>query len=177
MQKHIFLIGPGAIGKTTLAKMLAKKLDVLDVHVDEEFIKRIGHIRKYIKKYSYDEYYASNSKLFYKLISENKTRRCVFAVTPGLLIRGPEKIRKKNIEQINKGLSILLVPFKGLKKSSELLFEREWNRGWYDDKDNLMKKVRREFKAYANLGDIKIYVGNDSKEKNLNKIIKKYENI
>jgi len=56
-------------------------------------------------------------------------------------------------------------------------FEREWNRGWYDDKDNLMKKVRREFKAYANLGDIKIYVGNDSKEKNLNKIIKKYENI
>jgi len=40
-----------------------------------------------------------------------------------------------------------------------------------------MKKVRREFKAYANLGDIKIYVGNDSKEKNLNKIIKKYENI
>lgn len=56
-------------------------------------------------------------------------------------------------------------------------FEREWNRGWYDDKDNLRKKVRKEFKAYANLGDIKIYVGDDSKEKNLNKIIKKYENI
>jgi shikimate kinase len=125
MKKHIFLIGPGSVGKTTLTKMLDKKLDILDVHIDEEFIKRIGHIRRYIKKYGYGKYYESNTKLFYELLAENKKKRCIVAVTPGLLIRGPDKIRNKNIKKVNNGLSILLVPFRGIKKSAELLLERE----------------------------------------------------
>jgi ribosomal protein L30E len=40
-----------------------------------------------------------------------------------------------------------------------------------------LKKIKSDVKGYSKLGDIKIYAGKDSKEKNLNKIIKKYENI
>lgn len=173
MQKHIFLIGPGAVGKTTYSKLLAKKLKIKAIDLDDEFIKEIGHIRKYCHKYGYEKYHALNSKLFYKLLAENRKTRCIFAISPGALMRGITKIKNKNIDKINKnGISILLMPSKNFKDSVKIIFNREQKRHWYKDQNALLKKIKSDVKNYRVLGDIKIYTEYNTIGKNIDQIIK-----
>ena len=129
MKKHIFLIGPGASGKTTYGKLLAEKLHLRVFDIDEELTKSVGPIKEYCNKHGYEKYHAANSNIFYKLLLKNKKDRCIFVISPGMLVRGLEKLRNKNIDKINKnGIAILLMPVKGFRESVNTLFKREKKR-------------------------------------------------
>ncbi len=170
MKKHIFLIGPGAVGKTTYGEWLGKELGMRTIDIDVELTKKVGYIKDYCDKNGYEKYHAANSNLFYKLLSENKKKSCVFVISPGMLTRGLEKLRNKNIDKINKnGVSICLMPSKNFKKSVDILFEREKKRSWYKDQNALLKKIKSDIRSYRNLGDIKVYTESDLRKKDLNK--------
>jgi shikimate kinase len=174
MQKHIFLIGPGATGKTTFGKLLAQKLKIKFVDIDAELASIVGSIKEYCEKYGYEKYHMTNSYLFYKLLLENRKNKCIFTISPGMLMRGMEKIKNKNINKVNKnGISVLLMPSRSIRDSINIIFKREKRRNWHKDKDALLKKIKSDVRNYSNLGDIKIYTNYDTKKNNIEKIIKK----
>jgi shikimate kinase len=51
--KHIFLIGPGGVGKTTIGRLFAPLLNLQFIDLDEEFCTRIGSVRSHLDRYGY----------------------------------------------------------------------------------------------------------------------------
>ena len=61
MNGHVFLIGPGGVGKTSSGPYLAKLVEREFIDLDEIFMSRVGHIGQYIEKFGYAQYVRENS--------------------------------------------------------------------------------------------------------------------
>ena len=60
----IRLVGPGGAGKTTAGILLAQRLGVTFVDLDEEFIARVGDISAYLDVHGYDAYAERNVDVY-----------------------------------------------------------------------------------------------------------------
>ncbi len=90
-EKHVFLIGPGGVGKTTLGPLLAPLTDATFVDLDEQFCERIAPIRHFLDEHGYAAYIRENASLFRILLEEAKPRsRRVFALSSGFLATNVE---------------------------------------------------------------------------------------
>jgi shikimate kinase len=157
MQKNIFFIGPASVGKTTIGKLLAKKIGYSFVDIDKEFCERIELIPKYIKTNGYAGYSEANSLLTDTLIQENPTST-VFATPSGFLVHedSPHLI-DKHLETIRKGISILLLPSDNPTEGVEVVVQRQLNR-WNDThEESERNRFLERFEKYKNYGDIKIF--------------------
>jgi shikimate kinase len=52
----IRLIGPGGAGKSTIGALLAERLEIAFVDLDQHLAGRVGDISEYIGRYGYDVY-------------------------------------------------------------------------------------------------------------------------
>lgn len=64
------LIGPGGGGKSSTGLILAERLGVSFVDLDQYFIKRAGDISAFIGKYGYGEYARENVEAYCSLLRE-----------------------------------------------------------------------------------------------------------
>jgi shikimate kinase len=157
MKKNIFMIGPASVGKSTVGRLLAKKIDYHFVDIDLEFCRQIKLVPDYMKEFGYGSYCEANSKLADKLIKENPART-VFATPAGYLVHETApQVAKKNIRAISEGISVLLLPSEDPIRGVHEIVRRQLLR-WDDAEEN---KEREKFLArsgkYKNYGDIKIY--------------------
>lgn len=65
----IHLIGPGGAGKSTIGALLADRLDVRFVDLDEQFAGRIGDISDYIGRHGSEAYARENIEGYCSLFS------------------------------------------------------------------------------------------------------------
>lgn len=98
---NIALIGFRGTGKTTIAKLLAKKLDKKLVSTDEEIIKKTKiSISKFVKKYGWDKFRETESDVI-EYISDFD--ECVFDTGGGIVMRN------ENITNLKKNSLIVLL--------------------------------------------------------------------
>jgi shikimate kinase len=155
--KNIFFVGPASVGKSTVGKLLAEKLDYVFVDIDQEFRERIALIPDYVKSKGYVEYCEANSILTDKLIEENR-ERTVFATPSGFLVHdySPHLI-EKHLNILKNYVSILLLPHRNPHEAVDLMIQRQRDR-WGDVKPEIERtRFLERFEKYKNYGDIQIY--------------------
>jgi shikimate kinase len=80
----IRLIGPGGAGKSTIGALLAERLDVPFVDLDQQFACRAGDISEYIGRHGYDAYARENVETYCSL-SRGGIRPGVVALSSGFM--------------------------------------------------------------------------------------------
>src|SRR5688572_10868949 len=81
---RIRLIGPGGAGKSTLGVLLAERLEVAFVDLDQHLAGRVGSISQYIGRHGYDAYARDNVEAYCSLCRE-ENHRGVIALSSGFM--------------------------------------------------------------------------------------------
>lgn len=83
----IQLVGPGGSGKSTAGALLAQRLDVAFVDLDEEFVANVGDISLYLDADGYDAYGRQNVDVYLALTAPG--REAVLALSSGFMTYRP----------------------------------------------------------------------------------------
>lgn len=81
----IRLIGPGGAGKSSTGPLLAARLGVPFIDLDERFRAAVGDISAYIESHGYDAYAARNVHLYTDVLGEPASEACVLALSSGFM--------------------------------------------------------------------------------------------
>jgi len=158
--RHIFLIGPGNVGKTTVGAALAAKLGVPFVDLDQEYMERIGHIGRYIDTEGYAVYRQRNSALLGELLDEAQGRS-VFALSSGFLAyqASINEVAADADRIARHGVSVLLLPSRTAEESADLIVARALSRPYLKaNPSREREKFLQRFAQYQEqASDIQIY--------------------
>ena len=80
----IRLIGPGGAGKSTIGALLAERLNVPFLDLDQHLVGRCGDISEYINRHGYDAYARENVEAYRSLFRE-AVRPDVLALSSGFM--------------------------------------------------------------------------------------------
>ncbi len=154
----IFIIGPGGVGKSTCGAILANLLSYNFLDLDEEFCKRVENVGNYINNNGYKKYCFENSKLFYKILSQD-LENFVFSLSSGFLVHeNLENLTLKHKQTLKEqGVSVLLLPSDSIDESTEIVVKRQLPRGFGLKEDRERTKFIQRFPTYKKLGDVKIF--------------------
>ena len=161
MVQHIFLIGPGGVGKTSSGPHLAKLLGRAFIDLDEKFMSGPGHIGQYINSHGYAHYVQENSKLFFEHIY-HRTTPCVCALSSGFLIAEVEieTVEANRSAVKKKGHSVLLLPNANLGECTTIVVSRQLQRGLNLREEIERTKFLKRLSVYKSLADqVTIYEG------------------
>jgi shikimate kinase len=86
---EVRLIGPGGAGKSTIGALLAERLEIPFVDLDQHFIDRVGDISDYINRHGYDAYARENVETWCAL-SSGDARLRVVALSSGFMTYAPD---------------------------------------------------------------------------------------
>ena len=176
----ITITGPRSVGKTTISKLLAKKLKLKHISSDEigeKAKKNFGGLDKAIKSGKIDEFIKNGA---YSLIrAEYEKNNFIFDLSGGSVTSTKFEKESEQVKKIAKEKSkiIGLLPSKNIEESINFLFEREKERIHFKDmdKEELFKKVKINYKKFpkifGTLCDKIIYVKNKSKKEIIDEIL------
>src|SRR6266480_556713 len=85
----IRLVGPGGAGKSTAGALLAQRLGVPFVDLDEEFAANAGDISRYLDSHGYDAYARRNVDVYFTLATV-VARESVLALSSGFMTYRPD---------------------------------------------------------------------------------------
>jgi shikimate kinase len=172
---NIFIIWPWWVWKSTSWKILADRLWLKLIDLDQEFMKTIGNIWDYIHNIWYEKYYKKNSDLFSSLLKKHSSKY-IFVLSSWFMTYTDE-LTKKHLEKIQKNwISILLLPSKSIKKSIDIVVKRQLLR-WFDlDYEKEKNKIEARYMIYKKYWDIKIFSHN-TPENIVNEMIENINNI
>lgn len=177
IKMKITITGPRSVGKTSISKLLAKKLKLKYISSDElgeTHMKKHGGLDKAIKSGKIDKWIRQSS---YGLIRKvYRKDNFVFDLSGGAVSsmkfsEASEKVRKTAKEN---SIIIGLLPSKNINESIKFLFEREKKREHFKnfDKEKLFTETRKDYKKFPplfkGLCDLIVYV----KGKDPNEVVK-----
>lgn len=157
----IHFIGLGGSGKTTVAKLLSKKLDIQCFDLDEYFIDNRGDISFFINQYGYDVYAKCNVELYMQLkqsIEQNKL--AILVCSSGFMTYRNDIASEylKIIQEIeNDDYTFLLMPAFDLNECCKIIIKRQLSRSYLNttaEKEEL--KFNKRFAIYNNMNCRKI---------------------
>ena len=152
--EHIFLIGPGGVGKSTLGMALARQLDRPLLDLDLEFCSRIGTIGPYIAAHGYQAYRQANLDLALEL-ARALAEPTVFVTPSGFLAAQPHSDDYQTASAlVATGYAITLLPTLDLALATAIVVERQMQRGFTSDREGEMAKFRHRFHIYRDAGDM-----------------------
>jgi shikimate kinase len=89
VKSMIRLVGPGGAGKSTAGALLAQRLGVPFVDLDEEFVANVGDISRYLNSHGYDAYAKRNVDVYFALATV-VAREAVLALSSGFMTYRPD---------------------------------------------------------------------------------------
>ena len=161
IMRFIF-IGPRSIGKSTVGKALAQKLNFEYFDFDEYVELKLNGIDQHIENNSVESYRIEEEKILKKFVSE-LPEKCVVSVGGGTIASQFKDVSKRNVEILKKnGKIIYLSPSEDKKEAIEILFEREQKRKGDKDYSETVKLFEIRKPIYEKIFDVKIEVKNKS---------------
>jgi shikimate kinase len=156
--RHIFLVGPGGVGKTTTGRLLAPLLGRPFVDLDQEFCDHIAPIRSFLGEQGYVAYVRRNASLFRSLLSAQPAPT-VFALSSGFLATDvePAIVTANRAAVVDAGISVLLLPSRDYTASLEIVVARQLQRGLGLHRDRQVATFRDRFIPYMSLADIQVF--------------------
>jgi len=156
--RHIFLIGPGGTGKSTVGPHLATLLARPFIDLDVQFIAGHGDIGEYIRAHGYNTYAVANAELFFRLIDEMQVP-AVFALSSGLLATNEPvaQIDKSRALVAAHGVTVLLLPLQHRDTAMEIVVARQLLRGFGLVAAREREKFLARIDHYHALADIAVY--------------------
>src|SRR3989339_574709 len=157
---NIYILGPGAAGKTTVGQIVADKLKYKFIDLDEMYLSTIGDIGDEIKQVGYESYAYKNIEL-YRKIKEDNQDNLVFILSSGFMTYD-ESIHS-NIKSIqddinNHEFSIMLMPSSDKQKCIDVIVKRQMDRKFTSNDYSKHRKVISErFDIYKDLGKYQIF--------------------
>lgn len=152
--EHIFLIGPGGVGKSTLATAIAPRLNRPLIDLDLEFCDRIGTIGPYIAAKGYPAYRLANLDLALELVGA-LTDPTIFVTASGFLAAQPQSDDYQTASAlVATGYTITLLPTLDLALATDIVVERQMQRGFTFDRAGETEKFRHRFHLYRDKGDM-----------------------
>ncbi|MEK6892139.1 MAG: shikimate kinase [Nanoarchaeota archaeon] len=89
---NIAIMGFRGTGKTTICKLLARKLGKQLILTEEEILKKTGSMQKYVKKYGWDKFREIESDIMEKLSNLDD---CIFDISGDIVMRNENMISLK----------------------------------------------------------------------------------
>lgn len=155
---HIFLIGPGGVGKSSVGRELAPLLNRKLIDLDDEFCARVENIGAYLEAKGYTAYVRQNAMLFRDLLDENR-EPALFVLSSGFLETDVERKRIRDNRTLVKryGVSVLVMPSPQFEESLGIVVNRQLERGLYTDRDFQVQIFTARFQPYLDLADIRVF--------------------
>ncbi|MGD9276170.1 MAG: shikimate kinase [Candidatus Pacearchaeota archaeon] len=180
--KRITLTGPRSVGKTTVSKLLAKKLKLKYISSDElgeKMTRKHGGLDKAIKSGTIKE--IIKKKGYTLILNEYKKKSFVFDLSIGAFTSREFKKAGRELRSVAKKKSFVigLLPFKPSKKSVELLYKREIKRKHFrnSDKNELLKRTKKRFSEQKDIllknSNLIIYTEDKTPKKIVKEILSK----
>lgn len=167
---RIILIGHRSVGKTTVGKLLAKKLKVKYIDFDSLVEKELGGILKYFKKNGSLGYRKRESSILSKL---KLPKNVVMSIGGGTVASQYKKLSEKNAKFLKKlGKLVYLHPSKKEKEAIKIIFEREMKRKGDKNFAETKKLIRLRTPIYEKIHNIKITIKRNKPNKIAEKIVK-----
>ncbi|MEX2209926.1 MAG: shikimate kinase [Patescibacteria group bacterium] len=145
MTKHVFIVGPGSVGKSTAGKRLAGRSGYRFIDVDLAFCHEVMPIGDYIQAHGYVAYCRENAALVRRLL-ERSEAPTVFPLPSGFLVHeeAPEMARDNHQTLRANGTIILLLPSRDPHETVDLIVRRHLSRGYLETSP---EKERERFLA------------------------------
>lgn len=153
--KHIFLIGPGGVGKSTTGPLLAALLHRPFVDLDTVFCDEIENIGTYMKREGYDAYARANADLAERAI-RRQAEPMVMALSSGSLVTTglAEVITQTRAIVHEAGISVALLPGGTLDEAGEIVIARQLTRGFGLRREPERQKFLDRAETYRALASI-----------------------
>ena len=169
--KNIILIGMRNSGKSTVLKILAKKLEMNPLDTDELVVSRAGmNIEEIVKKKGWEYFRDVESKIVKKISHSSST---LIATGGGAVMRAQnvEYLKSKGIFVfLNAKAKILISRNKKLSKKPKLT-------GEINVEKEVSALLKERIATYKELSDITVSVDNKTPENIVDEIIMKLKNI
>lgn len=152
--EHIFLIGPGGVGKSTLGAELARMLAWPVIDLDLEFCDRLGIIGPFIVANGYETYRRENLQLATSLVA-SLTQPTIFVTASGFLAAAHDSADYRQASAlVDTGYGVTLLPSSDLATATEIVVDRQMSRGYTSDRAGEISKFERRFGIYRDKGDM-----------------------
>jgi len=165
---NITLIGQRSVGKTTVGKILAKKLHVKYFDFDKYVENKLNGIDSHIKKYGVDSYRKEEAEILVKFLSK-LPKQFVISVGGGTFASQLRKISKENVKKLKKKSKIVYLSAKSIK----ILHQREKKRKGNKPFSETKKLFELRKPVYEKIYDMKVAVKNKTPKKIAEEIIDK----
>lgn len=164
-RSHIFLIGPGGIGKSTFGPQLAADVNADFVDLDLAVCERIAPIPELIEAEGYAAYCAVSSTVAARLVEE-AGGRLVMATSSGFLTHDDQpQVVAANLGIVRRaGRSVLVLPDADLDAAAELIADRQARRWGAETRDHWLAVTRRRLPTYRDLAGIEVVAADTSEE-------------
>lgn len=155
----IRLIGPGGAGKTRTGALLAERLGVPFVDLDESFHATNGDISEYIESWGYDAYAARNVRVYADLLAELNDRRSVLALSSGFMTYPGDVHPRYEACRANIATNpstFVLLPSLDLETCVAETVRRQLGRPFSRSAEREEQVIRARFAAYRDLPATKV---------------------
>lgn len=150
----LFVVGPGAAGKSTLGRALAPRLGRTLVDLDEVFLERTGDIGAFIRDEGYEAYALANSELATALAAEATTPTVLVTSSGFLASDNPPDVLAANRALLRTGYNLSLLPAPELEAAVAAMVARQLTRSFNAGAVREEAKARERFYTYRTVGDL-----------------------
>jgi len=149
----IRLVGPGGRGKSTAGVLLAQRLGITFVDLDEQFITNVGDISAYLDVHGYEAYAARNVDV-YLAIQELAGPQAVLALSSGFMTYPPDVHReyarcRRSVASSHS--TFVLLPSLDLETCVAEIVRRQIRRPFTRSAEREEQVIRARFATYVDL--------------------------